>query len=101
MWWYNIIGNKEGSISHLLRLGPITEGSILLTVNLVALKRENSEPILIVKRTEWRKFIDYFGLSIEADPYNMGKKNVQFFHIGSIPIPSSVKIHISRQHLDK
>ena len=49
MWWYNILGDNEGSISHILRLDPITAGSILLTANLVALKRGNSEPILIVK----------------------------------------------------
>ena len=87
MWWYNIFGYNKGSISHLLWLDPITAGSILLTANLVALKRGISEPNLIMKRTEWRKFIDYFGRSIEADPYMVGKKNVQFFHIGSIPKP--------------
>ena len=74
MWWYNILGYNEGSISHILRLDPITIGSILLTANLVALKRGNYDPILIVKRTEWRKFIDYFGQSIEADPSKVGKK---------------------------
>ena len=45
MYWYNILGDNEGSISHILWLDPITEGSNLLTDNLVALKRENSEPI--------------------------------------------------------
>ena len=60
MWWYNILGDKEVSISHLLRLDPIN-GSVLITDNLVALKRENYEPILALKRTEWRKFIYYFG----------------------------------------
>ena len=45
MWWYNILGDNEGSISHLLQLDHITAGSILLTANLVALKRENYEPI--------------------------------------------------------
>ena len=73
----------------------------LFTVNLVALKRENYEPILIVKITEWRKFIEYFGLSIEAAPSKVGKNNVRFVRIGSIPIPSSVNLHISGQHLDK
>ena len=101
MWWYNILGDNEGSISHLLRLDPITSGCILLTADLVALKRENSEPILIVKRTEWRKFIDYFGQSIEADPSRVGKKKIYIFHIGYIPKPSSVKLHISRHHLKK
>ena len=42
---------------------------------------ENSEPILTVKRTEWRKFIDYFGWSIEADPYKVDKKKIYFVHI--------------------
>ena len=41
---------------------------VLITAKLVALKRENTEPILTLKGTEWRKFIDDFGLSIEADP---------------------------------
>ena len=36
----------------------------------------------IVKRTEWRKFIDYFGLSIEADPSTVGIKNVDFSILG-------------------
>ena len=87
MWWYNILGDNEGSISHILRLDPITAGSILLTDNLVAPKRGNSEPILTLKITEWSKFIDYFGLSIEADPSRVEKKNIYFFRIGSIPIP--------------
>ena len=52
VWWYNIIGDNKGSITHILRLDTITEGSILLTANLVALKRENDVPILTVKRTE-------------------------------------------------
>ena len=73
IWWYNILGGNKGSTSHLLRLDPITAGSILLTAKLFALKRENSEPILTVKRTEWRKFIDYFGLGIEDDPSRVSK----------------------------
>ena len=40
MLWYNILGNNKGSISHLLQLDPITEGSILLYADLGALKRE-------------------------------------------------------------
>ena len=52
MGWYNIPGDNEGSISHNLRLSHITAGSILLTDNLVAPKRENSEPILTLKRTK-------------------------------------------------
>ena len=89
MWWYNILGNNEGSISHLLWLDPITVGYNLLNSNLVALKRENYEPILIVKRTEWVKFIDSFGRSIETNLSKVGKLNVHFFHIGSIPSTSS------------
>ena len=45
MWWYNILGDDEGSISHLLRIGTITVGYILLTASPVSLKRENHEPI--------------------------------------------------------
>ena len=78
MWWYSILGDNEVSISHLLWSDPITEGSILIAVNLVALKRENSEPILILKRTEWRKSTDYLGISIEADPSRVGKKKKKF-----------------------
>ena len=84
MWWYNILGDNEGSISHILQLDPITLGYIFLTANLVSLKMENSDPILIVKRTEWSKFTDYFGLSIEADPSKVDKKNIHFVCIGSI-----------------
>ena len=91
MLWYNILGDNNGRISHLLRLDIITVGCILLTANLVALKEENDDPISVVKRTEWRKFIDYFGLSIEADPSRVIKKNVYFVHIESIPSPSSVR----------
>ena len=32
-----------------------------------------------MKRTEWGKSIDCFGLSIEADPSRVGKKNVKRF----------------------
>ena len=73
MWWYNILGYNEGRKSHLLRLDTINTGYILLTAKLVALKREIYAPILILKITEWRKFIDYFGLSIEDDPSRMSK----------------------------
>ena len=101
MWWYNILGNKEVSISHLLRLGPITVGSILRTVKLVARKRGNCEPNLKAKRNEWKKFIDYLGPSIEADQSRVVKKKICIFHFGYIPSTSYVKLHISRQHLDK
>ena len=101
MWWYNILGNNKESISHILRLDPITEGSILITAKLVATKRENCDPVLAVKRTEWRKFIDDFGQSIEANPSRADKKEMYFLHIGYTPIPSSVNIHISSHHLDK
>ena len=76
MWWYIILGDNEGSISHILRLDPITAGSILLTTKLVALKRGNFDPVLTVKRTEWRKYIDYFCRSIEANPSRVGKKKI-------------------------
>ena len=101
IWWYNILGDNEGSISHLLRLDPISACSVSLTSKIVALKRKNTDLILIVKRTERKKFIDYFGLSIESDPSRVGKKNVCFFCIGSIPIPLSMHPHISRQQPDK
>ena len=61
IWWYNILRDNEGNISHILWLDPITAGSIFITFKIVALKRGNCEPILAVKRTEWRKFLDYFG----------------------------------------
>ena len=73
MWCYNILGDNEVSISDILQLDTITSGSVLLTNNLVALKREKPEPILTVKIIEWRKFIDYFGLNIEANLYRLGK----------------------------
>ena len=60
MWWYNIIENNEGSISHILWIDPIAVESILLTAKDFATKRENYDPILIVKITEWRKFVDCF-----------------------------------------
>ena len=96
MWWYNIIGDNEGQISHLLRLDHITAGCDLLTFNLVSLKYGNSEPILTVKIFEWRKFIDYFGLSIEAYPFRVGKKNIYIYIYlyGYIPITSYGKLHI-------
>ena len=90
MWLYNILGNNKGRISHLLQLDAITPGSILLTSNFAALKRENPDTILTVKRIEWTKFMDYFHLSIEADPSRVGKNNVYFVHIEYIPIPTSV-----------
>ena len=49
MWWYNILGDNEGSISHLLRLDPITEEFILLTANFVSLKREILSPFFQLK----------------------------------------------------
>ena len=52
MWWYNILGYNKGRISHILRLDNVTAGYILLTVKIVALKRENYEPSLTVKITE-------------------------------------------------
>ena len=64
MWCYNIIGDNKGSISHILQLGTITTGYVLLADNIIELKRENPDLILTGKIIEWRKFIDYFGLSI-------------------------------------
>ena len=78
MWWYNIPGDNEGIISNILIIYPFTEGYVLLSAYFVALERENYEPILSVKTTKWRKFIDYFGLSIEADPSKVGKKRIYF-----------------------
>ena len=101
MWWYNILGDNEGSVSQPLQLDIITAGSILLTSNRVVLKRDSPEPILTVKRTEWRKFIDYSGISIEDDPSRVGKKSAHFIHIGSIPITSYVKLHKEMHHLEK
>ena len=101
MWWYNILGDNKGSISHILRLDTINAGSVLITNCFVSLKRENSEPILTLKITEWRKFIDYFGLSIEANPHRVVKKNIYFVHICYIPRPSSIKIHVSRHHMEE
>ena len=39
MCWYNILGDNEGSISHILRIDPIPSDSILLTIKLLALKK--------------------------------------------------------------
>ena len=66
MWWYNILRDTNGRILYILLLDTIYAGYILLAAALVALKRGNYEPILIVKRTKWMKFIYYFGLSIET-----------------------------------
>ena len=44
MWWYNIVGDNKGIISHLLRLGLITAGSVLITADLVTLKGEIMSP---------------------------------------------------------
>ena len=54
-----------------------------------------------MKRTEWRKLIDSFGLSVEANPPKVGKKNAHFVYIGSIPSTSSVNHHTARKYLDK
>ena len=86
---------------HILWIYLITAEYILLTIKLVALKREHSETTLTVKRTGWSKSIDYFGRIIEADSSREGKTYLYFVHIGYIPRPSSVNIHISRHHLEK
>ena len=91
--------DNEGSISNILRLDTITPGSFLITTIIVALKEENSDPVLTVKRTEWRKFIDYFCQSIEADPSRVGKRGVYSVYIGYIISSSYVNLHIARhQH---
>ena len=87
MLWYNILGDNKGSISHILPLDPITEGYILLAVKLFSLRRINYKPILIVKRNEWSKSIDYIGLSIEVDPSRVVKKNIYIVHSGYISRP--------------
>ena len=66
------------------KLDTITVEYASITTDLVLLKRKKSDPILTVKRTEWRKFIDYFGLSIKANQSRVGKKNAYFVHIGYI-----------------
>ena len=76
MWLYNILGDDKGIISHLLRFDPVTAGYDLLASNLVFMKRKNPEHIITVKRIEWRKCIDYFSLSIEANSSKLVKKNV-------------------------
>ena len=101
IWWYNILRKNDGSISHIFQLDTINSESILLTAKLVALKRENREPMLKVEITEWRKFVDSFYLSIEDDPSRVGKNEIKFSNVGYIPKPSSVKFYISRHHLDK
>ena len=70
----------------------ITAGYIVLTANLVVPKRENYDPVSILKRTEYWKFIDYFGLCIDADTSKVGKKNVHFVHIWSLPNNSSEEL---------
>ena len=101
MGWYNILGNNKGSISHILWIDPISEGYILLTNKIVALKRVHYEPILILKITEWMKFVDFFGLSIETDLSKVGKLDDQFFRVGYIPITSYGNPHIERKQIDK
>ena len=59
--WYNILEDNKGIVSHILRFDPIAEGYIVLSAKLVALKRGNYNPILTVKITEWKIFIEYFG----------------------------------------
>ena len=81
MCCYNELGDNKGSISDILQLDTIIVGYALLTSYLVALKRKNHEPILTVKRTEGRQFIDYLYLNIEVGPSRVVKKNVYFVDI--------------------
>ena len=82
IWWYNTLEDNKGIILDILRPGNITSGSVLINTNLVVPKGGNNEPVLTVKRTEWRKSVDYFGLSIDTDPSRVDKKNVYFFILG-------------------
>ena len=93
--------DNEGRISDILRLYPINAGYILFTADLVTLKRGNSEPILMVRINEWRKLIDYFSISIVADPSRMSKNNMHFVHFGYIPSTSYGNPYIARQNMDK
>ena len=52
MWWYNKLGDNEVIISDILQINIVTAGYVLLTAKLVALKSENTDPILTLKRTE-------------------------------------------------
>ena len=36
----------------------------------------------MVKRTGWRKFVDFLGLSVEANLYKVGKLKVHFYVLG-------------------
>ena len=45
MWWYNILGDNEGSISDLLWIDTITAGSVLNTTNLVTPIREKHKTV--------------------------------------------------------
>ena len=94
MWWYKILGDNGVSISHLIWFDPITEGCFLLTSRIIFTKRENHEPIITVKRIEWSKFIEYFGLSIGDKPSRVGKNNVYFPYLVYTPIPSSGQLCI-------
>ena len=79
MWWYNILGYNWVIISHHLRICHISARSFLITADRVSLISKNTDPILTVKIIEWIKFNDYIGLSIEADPLRVVKKNLIFF----------------------
>ena len=68
-----VLRDKDKSILHILRIDPINEVSILITADLIYLKMENPYPILTVETIECGKFIDYFVLSIEANPSNVEK----------------------------
>ena len=81
------VWDNKGRISHLLLIDIITSGHVILADNLFELKRETFELILTVKRTEWRKFIDYFGLRIEANLSRVVTKNKYSVKIGYIPSP--------------
>ena len=52
MWWYNMLRDNAESISHILQIGHISAGYVLLTSDLVSLKRGDCDTILTVKIIE-------------------------------------------------
>ena len=100
LWWYSILGDNEGIISHLLRIYPITSGSILLTIKIVALKQE-----ILIPSKQWNELNggnSFIVLVYVLSPTHiLCTKYIYFFHIGYIQRPSSIKLHIPRHHVEK
>ena len=46
MWWYNVLGDNKGRISHILGFYLINKGSVLIALILFSLERVNYDPIL-------------------------------------------------------